>query len=55
MQSQNLLVTLTKQPNAINLPVDIGLLLQYGNSPTAIILAIAFILWILRPVMLKRK
>jgi hypothetical protein len=36
-------------------PIDPTVLLQNGNSPTAIILSIAFLLWVLRPVMQQQK
>lgn len=45
--------TSTSQPGTLTLPIDPTALLQNGNSPTAIILAIAILLWILRPVMLR--
>jgi hypothetical protein len=36
-------------------PIDPTVLLQNGNSPTAIILSIALLLWVLRPVMQQQK
>jgi len=45
----------TTQPSTNILPIDPTPLLKDGNSPTAIIIAIAFLLWVLRPVMLKNR
>ncbi|MBW4545496.1 MAG: hypothetical protein KME25_13770 [Symplocastrum torsivum CPER-KK1] len=42
------------QPSTTTLPIDPTPLLE-SNSPTAIILAIAILLWVLRPVMLLQK
>ncbi|MFP4120077.1 hypothetical protein [Coleofasciculus sp.] len=36
-------------------PIDPTPLLQYGDNPTAIILSIAILLWVLRPVMLRQQ
>ncbi len=44
----------TSQPSTTTLPIDPTALLE-SNSPTAIILAIAILLWVLRPVMLLQK
>ncbi len=44
----------TSQPSTTTLPIDPTPLLE-SNSPTAIILAIAILLWVLRPVMLLQK
>jgi len=44
----------TSQPSTTNLPFDPIPLLQ-SNSPSAIILSIAILLWVLRPVMLQQK
>jgi hypothetical protein len=45
----------TNQPSTTTLPIDPTPLLENGNSPTAIILAIALLLWVLRPVMLPNN
>jgi hypothetical protein len=45
----------TSQANSTTLPIDPTVLLQNGNSPTAIILSIAILLWVLRPVMQQQK
>jgi hypothetical protein len=45
----------TSQPSATTLPIDPTPLLQNGNNPTAIILSIAILLWVLRPVMQQQK
>jgi hypothetical protein len=45
----------TSQASSTTLPIDPALLLQNGNSPTAIILSIALLLWVLRPVMQQQK
>lgn len=47
--------TYTNQSNTTTLPIDPTPLLQYGNSPTAIILSIAILLWVVRPVMQQQK
>ncbi|MBD1927966.1 hypothetical protein H6F74_17190 [Trichocoleus sp. FACHB-90] len=44
----------TSQPSSTTLPIDPTPLLQ-SNSPTAIILSIAIVLWVLRPVMLQQN
>ena len=44
----------TNQPSTTTLPIDPTPLLE-SNSPTAIILAITILLWVLRPVMLLQK
>ena len=46
---------ITQQPDLSPITIDPTPLLEHGNSPTAIILAIAILLWVLRPVMLKQK
>jgi len=43
------------QTNTTIPPIDPTVLLQNGNSPTAIILSIAILLWVLRPVMQQQK
>lgn len=48
-------ITYTSQPSSTTLPIDPTPLLQNGNSPTAIILALAIVLWVLRPVMLQQN
>ncbi|NEP81582.1 MAG: hypothetical protein F6K17_35285 [Okeania sp. SIO3C4] len=45
-------IVCTSQPNTNILPIDPTPLLENGNSPTAIIIAVAFLLWVLRPVLL---
>ncbi|MBD1926933.1 hypothetical protein H6F74_11830 [Trichocoleus sp. FACHB-90] len=55
MRFQQQAITYTSQPGTTTLPIDPTLLLQYGNIPTAIILAIAILLWVLRPLMLKNS
>lgn len=45
----------TSQPSTNNLPIDTTALLRHGDSTTAVILAIAVLLWIIRPVMLQRE
>jgi hypothetical protein len=45
----------TSQASSTTPPIDPALLLQNGNSPTAIILSIALLLWVLRPVMQQQK
>ena len=47
--------TIITQTDLTPVPVDPTPLLEHGNSPTAIILAISILLWVLRPVMLKLK
>ena len=47
--------TIITQPDLTPVPIDPTSLLEHGNSPTAIILAISILLWVLRPVMLKQK
>ncbi|MEW6492364.1 MAG: hypothetical protein AB1589_07615 [Cyanobacteriota bacterium] len=44
----------TSQTNTTIPPIDPTPLLQ-SNSPTAIILSIAILLWVLRPVMMQQK
>jgi hypothetical protein len=44
----------TSQPSTTTLPIDPTPLLE-SNSPTAIILSIALLLWVLRPVMQQQK
>jgi len=44
----------TSQPSTTTLPIDPTPLLE-SNSPTAIILAITILLWVLRPVMLLQN
>ncbi len=46
--------TIITQPESTPIAIDLNPLLEHGDSPTAIILAIAILLWILRPVMLKQ-
>jgi hypothetical protein len=43
------------QANPTTPPIDPTPLLQYGDNPTAIILSIAILLWVLRPVMLRQQ
>ena len=50
---QNILCS--SQPNTNILPIDPTPLLKNGNSPTGIILAVAFLLWVLRPVMIQKR
>ncbi|MEQ8970591.1 MAG: hypothetical protein RIE73_09360 [Coleofasciculus sp. C1-SOL-03] len=45
----------TSQANPTTPPIDPTPLLQYGDNPTAIILSIAILLWVLRPVMLRQQ
>lgn len=45
----------TSQASSTTPPIDPTVLLQNGNSPTAIILSIALLLWVLRPVMQQQK
>ncbi|NES66397.1 MAG: hypothetical protein F6K24_14615 [Okeania sp. SIO2D1] len=45
-------IVCTSQPSTNILPIDPTPLLKDGNSPTAIIIAVAFLLWVLRPVLL---
>lgn len=45
-------IVCTSQPSTNILPIDPNPLLENGNSPTAIIIAVAFLLWVLRPVLL---
>ncbi len=45
-------IVCTSQPSTNILPIDLNPLLENGNSPTAIIIAVAFLLWVLRPVLL---
>ena len=45
----------TSQTNPTTPPIDPTPLLQYGDNPTAIILSIAILLWVLRPVMLRQQ
>jgi len=45
----------TSQPSKYILPIDPMPLLENGDSPTSIILAIALLLWVLRPVMLQQN
>ncbi len=45
----------THETGSTNLPIDLNSLLQHADSPTAIILSLAILLWILRPVMLQNK
>ncbi len=52
-QSQSMIST--SQANSTTPPIDPTVLLQNGNSPTAIILSIALLLWVLRPVMQQQK
>ncbi|MGK7954798.1 MAG: hypothetical protein AB4063_05990 [Crocosphaera sp.] len=47
--------TISQQPDLTPVSIDPTPLLEHGNSPTAIILAISILLWVLRPVMLKQK
>lgn len=47
--------TIITQPELTPIAIDLNPLLEHGDSPTAIILAIAILLWILRPVMLKQQ
>lgn len=47
--------TIITQPDLTPVSIDPTPLLEHGNSPTAIILAIAILLWVLRPVMLQQK
>ncbi len=46
---------ISQQPDLTPVSIDPNPLLEDGNSPTAIILAISTLLWVLRPVMLKQK
>ena len=45
-------IVCTNQPSTNILPIDLNPLLEHGNSPTAIIIAVTFLLWVLRPVLL---
>lgn len=45
----------TTQPDLTPLPINPAPLLEHGDSPTAIILAVAVLIWVLRPVMLKQE
>lgn len=45
----------TNQANPTTPLIDPTVLVQNGNSPTAIILSIAILLWVLRPVMQQQK
>ncbi|MEQ8961049.1 MAG: hypothetical protein RLP02_24525 [Coleofasciculus sp. C2-GNP5-27] len=45
----------TSQANPTTPPIDPTPLLKYGDNPTAIILSIAILLWVLRPVMLRQQ
>jgi hypothetical protein len=47
--------TITTQPDLIPVPIDPTPLFKDPYSPTAIILAIAILLWVLRPVMLQQS
>jgi hypothetical protein len=47
--------TIITQPDLTPVSIDPTPLLEHGNSPTAIILAIAILLWVLRPVMLQKS
>lgn len=40
---------ITSQPDLTPVSIDPTPLLEHGNSPTAIILAIAILLWVLKP------
>lgn len=55
MQPQTQLGLHTEQPMLAPIPIDPSHLLEHGDSPTAIILAIAILLWVIRPVMMKGK
>ncbi|NEQ37654.1 MAG: hypothetical protein F6K40_15840 [Okeania sp. SIO3I5] len=48
-------IVCTSQPSTNILPIDPTPLLKNGDNPTAIILAVAVLLWVLRPVMLKNR
>lgn len=47
--------TYISQPSTTMLPFDPTPLLESDNSATTIILALAFLLWVLRPVMLQQS
>ena len=47
--------TIVTQPDLTPITIDPTSIIEHGDSPTAIILAIAILLWVLRPVMLKQK
>ncbi|MEO0834676.1 MAG: hypothetical protein AAFY16_01545 [Cyanobacteria bacterium J06642_3] len=49
------LETIMSQLDLTPLSIDLTPLLEHGDSPTAIILAIAILLWVLRPIILKQK
>ncbi|MBW4631474.1 MAG: hypothetical protein KME30_06100 [Iphinoe sp. HA4291-MV1] len=51
-QAQTTKTTVSQPTNSV--PIDPTPLLQ-SNSPTAIILSIAILLWVLRPVMLQQR
>jgi hypothetical protein len=55
MQLQTQSKLQTEQPLITPIPIDPNYLLKHGNSPTAIILAITILLYVIRPVMMKRK
>ncbi|NJO40227.1 MAG: hypothetical protein HC865_06030 [Cyanobacteria bacterium RU_5_0] len=52
--SQVQLKTYTSQPSTTTKPIDPAWLLEY-NTPASIILSVAFLLWVLRPVMLQNS
>ena len=43
----------SQQPDLTPITIDPTAIVEHGDSPTAIILAIAILLWVLRPVMSK--
>ena len=45
---------ISQQPDITPITIDPTPILEH-DSPTAVIMAIAFLLWVLRPVMLKQK
>jgi hypothetical protein len=55
MQLQTQSKLQTEQPLLTPIPIDPNYLLKHGNSPTAIILAITILLYVIRPVMMKRR
>lgn len=46
---------ISQQPDLSPITIDPTAIVEHGDSPTAIILAIAILLWVLRPVMLNQK
>ena len=53
MQQQPMIYT--SQPESPQMILDPSLLIEHGNSPTAIILSIAILIWVLRPVLMRQS